>query len=64
MSKKYTSIALSRNDYNSIKEYSDKAIPGVKLTVPQTINFLAWKLKKLRLSENKGVTDVNIKQIF
>jgi len=36
----YTSVAIKREDYNNISKLSGKIIPGVNLTIPQTIKFL------------------------
>jgi hypothetical protein len=38
---KWTSVAISKDNYKELQELSRQIIKGVKLTIPQTIKYLA-----------------------
>ena len=51
----YTSVAIKREDYNNISKLSAKIIPGVNLTIPQTIKFLVnYGLTRHTNNKDKG----------
>ena len=37
---KWTSVAISKDNYKELQELSRQIIKGVKLTIPQTIKYL------------------------
>ena len=40
MESKWTSVAISKDNYKELEELSRQIIRGVKLTIPQTIKYL------------------------
>ena len=52
----YTSVAIKREDYNNISKLSAKMIPGVNLTIPQTIRLLVKDgLTRHQLNKSKDL---------